>query len=117
MGVLSLGCFLVFALVGVIFLAVACSGSSRQNGPVEPGRALPYAAPAGYGNMQLRNNHFPAAGVHQVPSMVAAWPAMWVGPATEAAPSPVIVEAEPALVQRRRPSASAVRLTTHGSAR
>ncbi|MCT7367309.1 hypothetical protein [Mycolicibacterium llatzerense] len=66
--------------------------------------------------MQYRNTQLSTGGVHQVPSAVAAWPSMWVGPAPVVAPSAVVVDVVPVLVQRRQPSASAMRVISHRAA-
>jgi len=111
-GVPTVGALLLFALVFVVFLMLACSGGGRPKPPVTPAMVDSNPAWLGYEKMQSRNTQLSASGVHQVPSAVAAWPSMWVGPA------PVVVQATPAvvapvLVQRRQPSASAMRAISH----
>lgn len=116
MGVLTVGLLAMFALVGLVFLILACSGGGRPKPPATPAFCVPNTAWQRPENMQFRNTQPATDGVHQMPSAVAAWPSMWVGPAPVAAPDPVVVDAVPALVQRRQPSASALRLISHRTA-
>jgi len=106
----------LFALVFIVFLMLACSGGGRPKPPVTQAMVDSIPTWPGRENMQSRNTTLSAGGVHQVPSAVPAWPSMWVGPAPVTAPSPVVVDMAPALVQRRQPSASTMRVISHRAA-
>jgi len=112
-GVPTVGALLLFALVFAVFLMLACSGGGRPKPPVTPAMVDSNPSWLSYEKMQSRNTQLPAGGVHQVPSAVAAWPSMWVGAAPVVAPTATVVDVAPVLVQRRQPSAPAMRAISH----
>lgn len=108
----------LFALFMALLAIVTCLALGATEGPGAPRTGGPSGAMSDHRTKQYANTAWPTMGVHQVMPSVGCWPGVWVGPAAPsngvpAGNSAVEVASGPALVQRRRPSTVAARVTSH----
>lgn len=109
----------LLALVGMSMLLMAlfvlfmCLVAGSGGGHCAPRAGGPLGAPGCAVNKQYANTPRLGMSVHQVTSSTGCWPGVWVGPPPAVQIHPV-AKAAPTLMQRRRPSGVAARVTSHG---